>query len=270
MPIPTADLWTLTRGNPHIDAESLAVAIEHGVQQAPLDFRTKLLIRDSLDALQSHWGRERLADWLDHSPASESLREIWKADLGEAGFPTLERRIMDAIKPDVVMQLLRELGSHISHPVRLEIGGAIALILSGNLSRHTDDIDIVNEVPAEIRNQHDLLNQLARRYGLLLTHFQSHFLPGGWQNRVKSLGRFGSLDVFLVDVVDVFVGKLFSQRTKDLDDLRMLVPGLQRSNIEQRLIDSAGDLMADPTLAQNAGKNWYILFGDELPSVSSS
>src|SRR5205807_2577023 len=134
-------------------------------------------------------------------------------------------------------------------------------------SRHTDDIDIVNEVPAEIRSQHDLLDQLAQRYGLQLTHFQSHYLPNGWEGRVKSLGRFGRLDVFLVDPCDVFVGKLFSQRTKDLDDLRMLAPQFQRPAIEQRLRDSAGPLMADEALAQNASRNWYILYGDSLPGA---
>jgi hypothetical protein len=141
------------------------------------------------------------------------------------------------------------------------------LVLSGNLSRHTDDIDIVNEVPEEIRNEHDLLDQLAKRYALALTHFQSHFLPSNWERRVKSLGRFGMLDVFLVDVVDVFVGKLFSQRTKDLDDLRVLAPQLGRTAIEQRLRDSAGALMSNASLAQHASRNWYILYGGELPAA---
>jgi hypothetical protein len=261
----TDDLWTLARGGQGIDAESLAAALELQVQRPPLDFRTTLLIRDGMDGLEMYWGRRRLLDWLNRSPARDRLNEIRRLDLGKPGFPTLGRRIMDAIKPDVVLQFLREIGSHVSQPLRIEVGGAIALILSGNLSRHTDDIDIVDEVPAELRNQHALLDELARRYGLQLTHFQSHFLPRGWERRVKSLGRFGQLEVFVVDTCDVFVGKLFSQRAKDLDDLRVLAPQLNEATIEQRVRESASSLVSDASLAQNARHNWYILFGSLFP-----
>ncbi len=66
------------------------------------------------------------------------------------------------------------------------------------------------------------MNGLVERYGLRLAHFQSHYLPDGWQRRVESFGVFGELAVFLVDPVDIAVGKLFSRRDKDLDDVRML------------------------------------------------
>lgn len=51
---------------------------------------------------------------------------------------------------------------------------------------------------------------------MALNHFQSHYLPAGRPDRVRSLGRFGKLDVFLVDVYDVLLSKLFSDRNKDL------------------------------------------------------
>ena len=59
------------------------------------------------------------------------------------------------------------------------------------LERRTDDIDVEDEVPSEIRSRHDLLDQLAKSYGLRLTHFQSHYLPEGWQSRLHLLGVFG-------------------------------------------------------------------------------
>ncbi len=72
--------------------------------------------------------------------------------------------------------------------------------------------------------------------------------------------------MFLVHPIDIFVGKLFSKRTKDRDDLRILSPLLQRPLIEERLRSSALTLLADPLLRTDAEKNWYILFGDPLPT----
>ena len=259
-------LWDLTFGRPEIDPTDLAAAIEREASQPDLDFRTRLLVRDSLNALQKRWGEQRMSQWLDRSAQGASLLSIWKSDLGPAGFPALERRLMEATRPQTVRQLLRELGMHLARPTRIYIGGAIALILRDYLTRNTEDIDVVDEVPPEIRSQHELLDQLAERYGLRITHFQSHYLPAGWAERVESLERFGNLDVFLVDPYDAFVGKLFSAREKDRDDLRMLAPRLDRSTIETRLRAGAAALLAQPTLADNARRNWYIVFGDALPA----
>lgn len=172
----------------------------------------------------------------------------------------------DATDPETLKQFLRELGDTLKVPARLEVGGSTALILRGLLSRATDDIDVVDEVPKSIRVERELLEGLIQRYGLRLTHFQSHYLPSGWSQRLESIGRFGKLDVFLVHPVDIFVGKLFSKRTKDLDDLRMLLPGLDRAAIVDCLKNSAQPLRADPNLRADAQRNWYILFGEELPA----
>src|SRR5438552_3985685 len=80
-----------------------------------------------------------------------------------------------------------------------------ALILQGYLSRATDDIDVVDEVPAEIRSLHALLQDLRKRYGFHLAHFQSHYLPTGWEQRLHSLEPFGNLQIHLVDIYDVFL-----------------------------------------------------------------
>jgi hypothetical protein len=138
---------------------------------------------------------------------------------------------VDATSPDAIHSYLRELATHVHRPVRLVIGGSVALILEGLLSRSTEDIDIVDEVPAEVRQQHALLEQLRQDHGLQLAHFQSHFLPSGWEVRLHSLEPVGRVEVALVDRYDIFLGKLFSARRKDRNDLRTLLPVLDLETI---------------------------------------
>jgi hypothetical protein len=261
-------LWSLALSGQPIDAASLAAAIAREASQPPedLDFRTRLLIRDGLNALEAHWGKDKTNDWLVHSASSALLNLILHEDLGEPGFPSLTHRIMETTKPETVLQFLRELGANCPQPTRLEIGGAIAAILAGLLSRHTEDIDIVDEIPVALRSQHEMLQELTNRYGIRLTHFQSHFLPAGWNNRLRPLDRFGNMEAFLVDPVDLFVGKLFSPRTKDRDDLRAMARQLDKTNIENRLRDSAAALLSEPRLKQFAADNWYIVYGQQLPA----
>jgi hypothetical protein len=249
-----------------IDADSLASAIEYEILHAGqgLDFRTRLLIRDSLNALNAHWGSTEINNRL--SRCGQQLNAIRDEDLGEPGFPSLAHRIMESTKSETVLQFLRELGTNCPQPTRLEIGGAIAGILTGMLSRHTEDIDIVDEIPVIIRSQHDKLHELADRYGLSLTHFQSHFLPTGWQNRLRPFDRYGNIEVFLVDPADLFIGKLFSPRAKDRDDLRAMALQLDKTSLENRLRESAAALRAEPRLAQFAADNWYIVYGQPLPA----
>jgi hypothetical protein len=266
MSVASPDLWSLTQGRPQIDPAALACAVEREVAHEDLDYRTRLLIRDSLDALARYWGRERLDAWLSRSSRRATLERVWQSEFERPGFPTLHQRLMDTTQPETIHQFLRELGDHLARPVRLPIGGSGALILLGSLSRRTEDLDVVDEVPLEIRAQHDLLNDLAARYGLRLAHFQSHYLPAGWESRLKSLGQFGRLEVLVIDPCDIFVGKLFSARTKDRDDLRILAPQLDKRQIADRLRSSATALRREPALAQNATRNWYILFGEPLPS----
>jgi hypothetical protein len=260
-----ADLWSLVWGKPEVDPAALAQAIDQTASQDRLDFRTRLLIRDGTDALEDHWGKERFLTWLKATAHPDKIEIIRHEDLGEVGFPFLKDQLMERTEPETVKQYLRELGTQIHHPVRLRVGGSIALILPGYLSRATQDIDVVDEVPAEIRQERELLDQLAERYRLQLTHFQSHFLPSGWENRLHSLGAFGNLQVFTVDPYDVFLSKLFSKRAKDLDDLRALSSVLNRETILERLQATTAALMAEPLLRQNAEKNWYILYGEPLP-----
>jgi hypothetical protein len=254
-----------------VDPTSLAQAIEDELsQEQSLDFRTRLLIRDSTDALEQHRGKSRLEQWLRDSHVRQGIEAIRREPLGELGFPLLKNRLVDKTDPETVREFLRDLGTHLSQSIELRVGGAVALILSGYLARSTTDFDIADEVPLELRGQHQLLNQLAQRYGLQLTHFQSHFLPAGWENRLHSHRSFGNLRVLLVDVRDLFVRNLFSSRAKDLDDLRALAPLLDKAALVDRLQASAASLLQDATLRPVAEKNWYILYGEPLPEGGPS
>jgi hypothetical protein len=267
------ELWAVARSGTQVDAEALARAVEEAIESPAdaLDYRTRLLIRDSLRALRAHWGRDDFESWLHRSPRGAALDQLCQSSpmrsaADDEGFPTLKRRIVNAIKPETVIQLLRELSTHVAQPTRLVIGGSIALLIDGHLSRHTDDIDVVDELPAALRSHPELLENLAARYGLRLAHFQSHYLPSGWEERVRSIDVFGRLTVMSVDPYDVFVGKLFSVREKDRDDLRAVAPGLDRGILLERVARTTADLRKEPRLAGAATQNWFVLFGEPLPA----
>jgi hypothetical protein len=266
MPRLAHDLWGLVWGTPEIDPGDLARAVEEQAAEEGLDYRTRLLIRDSVEALKGYWGAERVSRWLAASPARDVVQAISREDFERPGFSTIGERLMDKTDPELVRRMFRELARTIHDPLRLAIGGSIALILPGYLSRATDDIDVVNELPKEIRSQHALLDELRRNYGLLLTHFQSHYLPVGWDKRLHYFDTFGSLQVYLVDIYDIFLSKLFSIRRKDMNDLRMLLPHLDKDTLTQRLKDNTADMLAAEELRKRAEQNWYILFGEALPS----
>src|SRR5262249_40351567 len=115
------------------------------------------------------------------------------------------------------------------------------------------------------RAHQKLLDELSERFDLHLGHFQSHYLPMGWEQRVHS-EAFDQLLVFLVDVYDVFLSKLFSIRTRDRDDLRMLAPQLDKETLIRRLKETTTSMLAEASLRQRAADNWYILYGEPLPS----
>jgi hypothetical protein len=224
-----------------------------------------LLIHDSVEALRAFWGQDRFQHWLGQCDKQERITGIVAEKFDEIGFPSLGRRIMAKTTGEQIEQYLRELGTRLHRPAVVNLGGSAALILGDFLSRHTEDIDVVDEVPAEIRGMHRELEQLKNRYGLYLAHFQSHYLPAGWQNRLHSREPFGKIQVFLVDVYDVFLSKLFSGREKDRDDLRILAPQLDRDAIIRKLMETTANLQSEAKLKKHAEENWYILFGDPLP-----
>lgn len=256
-----SSLWELTIDEPEIDVDSLAGAIRQQLDERELDYRTRLLIRRGAEALQSVWGRERFERWRRELVACERLDAILRERFDEEGFPSLAKRVVVTTKPEAIEQYLRELGTLVTQPTKLVIGGSIAAIMPGLLGRRTEDIDVPDEVPEGIRGLAAKLDDLADRYGLKLTHFQSHYLPEGWQERLHWLNEFGNLSVYLIDPYDLFVGKLFSRREKDRDDLRVLSRSLDKGRIRQRARE-AQPLWADSDLKEAAEQNWYILYGE--------
>jgi hypothetical protein len=260
------DLWGLVWGKPYIDADDLAAAVEEQSREEGLDYRTRLLIRDSVEALRAYWGERRARTWLAESSARERIEAILDEPFERPGFPTIRSRLVHKTDPEVIEQMLRRLGTQLHRPARVVIGGSACLILQGYLSRQTEDIDVVDELPPEVRGEHRLLEQLKGDYGLYLAHFQSHYLPSGWEHRVHSLGAFGQLQVAVVDVYDVFLSKLFSAREKDLSDLRLLAPQLEKETLVRKLAETTAPLRADEPLRKRAENNWYVLYGEALPS----
>jgi hypothetical protein len=267
MPQLAKGLWSLVWGMPQIDPNDLARAVEEQALESGLDYRTRLLIRDSVVGLKAYWGAQRYNTWLQRSPACEDIEKICEEHFERPGFHAIKERLMEKTDPETVHKLFRELGSRIRHRVTLAVGGSIALILPGYLSRATADIDVVNELPPEIRKEHALLDELRQTYGLELAHFQSHYLPAGWDKRLHYLDAYGDVRVYLVDVYDVFLSKLFSIRRKDKDDLRMLQPQLDKETLVQRLRDTCPAMVAAEGLRTRAVDNWHILYGEPLPNV---
>ena len=172
---------------------------------------------------------------------------------------------MDKTDPDTIRQYFQQLGFELRQTVKISVGGGCALILPGYVSRFTEDIDVVGEVPPEIRTKYQLLDELEKLHGLHMGHAQPHYFPQGWQDRAHSFGVFNHLQVSLVDVYDVFLSKLFSARMKDMGDLKVLLPQLDKKVLVERFLKTCMDFLAAPRLKEIAEKNWQILFGEPLP-----
>jgi hypothetical protein len=240
MGVEVKDLWDLTCGQPSVDADELAASLEREVGEDDLDFRTQLLIRDSIDALCGFWGKTRVESWLRKSSQGPLLQAMWKLDLGEPGFPTLRRRVAKALRPQKILEILNESGNQWPEHSQVVIGGSVALILSEELLRDETDPDIWDEPPDALR-------------------------PTGWRDRIRHVGQFGNLDLYLMDSYDIFISMLFSVRRRDLINLRHMDDRLLKQTVEQRLIATASSLRADPQRLKSAKHNWYVLYGEPLP-----
>lgn len=256
------ELWAVaTRGGP-VDArrllDALAAIDPRDVEVA--DERTRILCRDAGAAVRNFRATDpsfsRRANALPAFPPPEP-------DPMDRGFRTLEARLMEPTDPALLHEMLRDLGRRVREPCAITIGGSFTLMLDRLIVRRTDDVDVVDELPPAIRDQHDLLDQLARRYGIRIGHFQSHYLPRGWQRRVRSLGVFGSITASRVDPIDVLVCKLFSRREKDFDDVRLALPLVGREAFVDRVATSTGPWRAIPNMLETATRNWYVLTGEE-------
>jgi hypothetical protein len=262
---PILDPWELVWGQPYIDSQTLAAAIEQDLERnTQPDFRTRLLVRDAAVALRSFWGPRRFSRWVATSPAGQQIRAILKEDLGKQGFTAIRRRLVKSVDFLQVRQIFDLLGRGIHDPVEVHIAGSIPTLIKGLTSRPTADIDFVDEVPAEIRRQRGVLSKIKAEFGLTLGHVQSHYLPAHWENRRKWFGDFGALRVYVVDEYDIFVSKLSSKHEKHQLDLRVLALKLDRDTAKHRLLTEGRVFLDDPKLKPQIEENWRFIFQEPL------
>src|ERR1041385_7442655 len=115
------DLWSLVLDQPEIDPDDLALAIEREARKSKLDFRTRLLIRDSVDCLRRIWGTQPVAAGLHEAQLGATIQAIASDDLGPAGFSLLSSRIMQATRSETIIAFLRELGISLAQPEKMVI-----------------------------------------------------------------------------------------------------------------------------------------------------
>jgi hypothetical protein len=259
------DPWALVWGQPYIDASRLAAAIDTDLRRNPTpDFRTKLLVRDATRALNAFWGAPKFQQWLAHCASRHSIEKILQERLGKTGFHNIRRRLVAGIDKTQIEQVFRLLGKQVHERVEVTIAGSIPTVIGGLTARPTDDIDLVDEVPRAIREQHDLLRELKKKFGLVLGHVQSHYLPAGWQTRRQFFGDFGGIRVYTIDPYDVFVGKLSSKRKKHQEDLRVLALHLDKETIRRRLLTDGKAFLEDPHGRPQIDANWEFIFGEPV------
>jgi uncharacterized nucleotidyltransferase DUF6036 len=263
------DPWALVWGQPYIDAERLVQAIEQDLLRNPEpDFRTRLLVRDSLRAVRAFWGKQRLDHRIGESPARARITTIMKEKLGKAGFTAIRRRLVANNMSADLEQILDLLGRALQAKTEINIAGSVPTLVQSLTSRPTNDIDIVDEVPAEIRRQRSLLQNIKDRFGLTFGHVQSHYLPANWRARRHFFGDFGRLRAYLVDPYDIFVSKLSSKLERHIDDLRVLAKQLDKEKAKNRLMGDGKEFMDDPYLRPQIEQNWHFVFREVLTRES--
>src|SRR5437016_5045274 len=106
------DLWELVYLKPWIDPNALLAAVSRECANPAPDFRTRLLLRDSFDALKHHFGPAVIENRLDKN-VRQFLDRLGAEDLGEPKFLNLERRMANSLDPQTILQFLRDLGSKV-------------------------------------------------------------------------------------------------------------------------------------------------------------
>jgi hypothetical protein len=259
------DPWELVWGQPYIDADRLSLAMKRELlHRETMDFRTRLLIRDSVRALESFWGKKRFFKWLKESHVESKVQKILHEDFGEEGFHNIGSRLVANIKKAQLEQIFDILSRNLHSPVEVYIAGAITTLMAGLTARPTDGIDFVDDIPSEIRSNRDSIDQIASKYGFMLGHLQSHYLPTNWQARRQFVGDFGKLRVYFVDPYDIFVSKLASKKEKHIEDLRVLAEKLDKNEIKKRLILDGKVFLENQFDRATIEENWHFIFREFL------
>lgn len=259
------DPWELVWGQPYIRAAALADAIEQDLARtARPDFRTRLLVRDAARALKSYWGNAKFDRWLRHSSVGNRVGTILAENLGKPGFTNIRRRLVASFGRDRLEQILDLLGQRVHTKVQISIAGSIPTLVSGLTVRPTNDIDIIDEVPKELRTQRELLSSIKTKFSVTLGHVQSHYLPTNWSSRRHYFGKFGGLHVYLADAYDIFVSKLSSRQEKHLDDLIAMAPKLDKEAVRRLLLSDGKPFLESRFTRPTIEENWRFLFRESL------
>lgn len=264
------ELWGLIWCRPEVDPDALAGALVKALGADEPDFRTRLLIRDSADALERYWGTDRWMAYLRDGADRECLEEIREEDLGPPKFHFDGARIRRATTPRMIEDYLRDLGASMPRGSRFKIGGRSALILAERLSRAARRVVVVvDDLDAGLGDR-SLIGPLKKRHLLELRRQAPGDLPSGWPARIRSLGEFGNLQVDVLDPWDVLVGDLFSGRADDLVDLRLVKPAIDQDDFAEWVSSTSAGLQRDEAKRADAERKWYILYGDPLLPPSST
>jgi hypothetical protein len=259
------DPWELIWGQPYIDCDTLAAAIEQDLERTPQpDYRTRLLLHDATQAVRSYWGPSRFSKWIGKSPAGNKIQGILRENFTEKGFRHIGRRLVTSIKSDLVERIFELLGQGVPKRVEVHIAGSAPTLIKGLTFRPTQAIDFVKEVPAEIRRQKDVLQRIVDSYGLSLDHVQSRYLPANWQKRRHYFGEFGGLRVWMVDEYDIFVSKLSSKQDRHKQDLEVMASKLDKETVRQRLLEDGKIFLDTPFIRSQIEVNWRFIFREPL------
>jgi len=136
---------------------------------------------------------------------------------------------MDKMADADLKQALAALGTRVHARTEIVVGGAGALILSGELTRATSDCDVIFSNPDMGRLQEDIravADNMNLPAGWLNGSIQSYLdiLPPDYRTRLKTLPAQGKLEVAVLNRRDVMVMKLFAARARDLEDIATLQP----------------------------------------------
>lgn len=243
-------LWDLVSSHDDLDPQRLALALQEQCRMGLDDPRTKQLAYECWVALQ---------------PWNVEIPEVPPTSEGLGKFTGLQRRVVLVTTSENILSFLREISLGLTVETRIAIGGSSALILDHLLQRATQDVDLVDEIPEAIRLLRPELERAEGIYNLHLAHFQSHYLPEGWERRWVSMPPLRKLQIFRVASLDVYVGKLFSRREKDVRDLVALRPAFPQNAVQEHVTAHGAKLLAEPGLRSQFQDNWYVLYGEDFP-----
>lgn len=138
--------------------------------------------------------------------------------------------------------LLVALGQSFRRPARLFLSGGEGLIWRG-LRGTTQDVDVAYDVaPADHDAWIQTLRTLKERLSINIEEAQpSDFIPAppGAESRAEFIGRYGSVDVFLIDPYSAALSKIERGLGRDLDDARkLLAEGIIEPVELRRLFDA--------------------------------